>query len=187
MICLANSSLAYRMGTSAHLSPLLRKVHRLGYTDARDLESLAIQRGLRYFGSLPKNEEPIAKHHSSSMENSSSLSNEELAIALINPSTPYSLNRIRMAAALIAGEGISPALIIRLAKMERCAPIVKHIAQCGSIVEPANPLWSALADQLPDSPPLKPDVLPHLSRFVAMSGISRHGKQQSMQWIRPTA
>jgi len=120
-------------------------------------------------------------------ENASSITNEELAIALINPAAPYSLNRIRMAAAIIAGEGISPSRIIQLARMERCEAIVRHIAMCGAKVEPANPLWKFLTDHLPEGTPPNPDVLPHISRFVAMSGITRHGKQKSMQWIRPTA
>lgn len=47
-------TLAQRIGTSTHLSPLLQKARSLGVNDSRDLESIAIARGLRYFG-LPDN------------------------------------------------------------------------------------------------------------------------------------
>lgn len=186
MLLTKNTSLAHRMGTAAHLSPLLRKAHRLGFRDAHDLEHLALERGLHYFGSPGKQGHETSKQPTMIAENASSLTNEELAIALINPAAPYSLNRIRMAAALMAEEGISAAQIIRLARMERCEAIVRHIAMCGAKVEPANPLWKFLLDNTPEGPPTNPDVLPHISRFVAMSGITRYGRQNSMQWIRPT-
>lgn len=187
MLLTGNTPLAHRMGTSAHLSPLLRKARRLGVRDARDLESLAIKRGLSYFGSPGKERDEVSKQSTMSAENTSFFTNEELAIALINPAAPYSLNRIRMAGALMAEEGISAAQIIRLARMERCEAIVRHIAMCGAKVEPTNPLWKFLLDNLPERPPTNPDVLPHISRFVAMSGITRYGRQNTMQWIRPTA
>ena len=181
-----NTSLAHRMGTSAHLSPLLRKAHRLGLRDARDLEQLALDRGLRYFGSPAQQDHGAQNLRAMSAEKALSLTNEELAIALINPAAPYSLNRIRMAAAIIAGEGISASRILRLARMERCETVVGHIAMSGAKVEPDNPLWRFLLKNLPEGTPPNPDVLPHISRFVAMSGITRYGKQNSMQWIRPS-
>jgi hypothetical protein len=187
MISTRNTSLAHRMGTSAHLSPLLQKAHRLGLRDGRDLEKLAIERGLRYFGSPDQQDQGAPNQPAKIAENASSLTNEELAIALINPAAPYSLNRIRMAAAIIAGEGISASRILHLARMERCEAIVRHIAMSGAKVEPASPFWKFLLENLPECTPPNPDVLPHISRFVAMSGITRYGKQNFMQWIRPSA
>ena len=43
-----------------------------------------------------------------------------------------------------------------------------------------------LLENLPDTPPANPDILPHISRFVALSGITRNGMRNTMQWIRPT-
>lgn len=183
----SNASLAHRMGTSAHLSPLLRKAHRLGLRDVRDLEQLALSRGLRYFGSPDQQDQEGKNQPVMNSKNVSSFTNEELAIALINPAAPYSLNRIRMAAAVIAGDGISASQILHLARMERCEAIVRHIAISGAKVEPDNPFWRLLLENLPEGTPPKPDILPHISRFVAMSGITRNGKQNTMQWIRPSA
>lgn len=116
----------------------------------------------------------------------SHFTNEELVIALINPAAPYSLTRLRMAAAIIGADGVSPEKIIRLARQERCESVVTHIARCGNTVEPDNPFWQTLLENLPNTPHPNPDVLPHISRFVAFSGITRNGRENSMQWIRPT-
>jgi hypothetical protein len=112
--------------------------------------------------------------------------NEELALALISPATPYSLQRLRMSAAMIGAQGNKPETIAFLAKRERSEPIVRHIAQCGSQAEPNNPFWKKLLALLPQTPAPAIDVLPHLTRFVAMTGLTRAGKGNRMQWIRPT-
>lgn len=178
-------TLAHRIGVSVHLSPLLQKARKLGVRDSRDLESIALSRGLRYFG-LPGNPQSEGGVDSALAAADRSLfTDEELAIALINPAAPYSLTRIRMAAAIIAAEGVSAVQIVRLARQERCESVVGYIARCGNTVEPENPFWQSLLRNLPDSPSMEVDVLPHISRFVAFSGINRNGKQNSMRWIRP--
>jgi hypothetical protein len=176
-------TLAHRIGASVHLSPLLQKARRLGVRDAHDLETIALARGLHYFG-LPENS--TKSNPLPDLTHCPQFSHEELAIALINPAAPYSLTRIRMAAAIMAADGVSAAQIVRLARQERCASVVVHIARCGNTVEPENPFWISLLRALPDAPTAKPDVLPHISRFVAFSGINRNGRQNTMQWIRPT-
>lgn len=178
-------TLAQRIGTSTHLSPLLQKARRLGAHDPRDLESIALARGLRYFG-RPGNPQDKGREPCAIPAMDLSLfTNEELAIALINPAAPYSLTRIRMAAAVMAADGVSAVEITRLARQERCQSVVRHIARCGNTVEPENPFWQSLLQNLPDTPPVSPDILPHISRFVALSGITRNGRQNTMQWIRP--
>lgn len=179
-------TLAQRLGTSTHLSPLLQKARRLGAHDSRDLESIALARGLRYFGRPGSPQDGKREQSPIPALDHSLFTNEELAIALINPAAPYSLTRIRMAAAVMAAEGVSPDEIILLAGRERCESIVRHIARCGNTVEPENPFWKTLLENLPDTPPASPDILPHISRFVALSGITRNGMRNTMQWIRPT-
>ena len=174
------------MGTSAHLSPLLRKAWRLGIRSAKDLETIALARGLRYFATPGVVHGGLAQRPATPAVDPARLSNEELAIALANPAAPYSLKRIRMAAAIMAADGVSAETIVRLACQERCESIVAHIARCGSQVEPSTPSWQSLLEHLPDTPPAKPDILPHISRFVAMAGITRNGRQTTMQWIRPS-
>lgn len=175
-----SQTLASRMGTTAHLSPLLHKAKHLGMRSPEDLEYLAVSRGLYYFGSVDSSKKipfaPAPAH----------FTNEELAIALLSPALPYSMNRIRMAAALLGGEGISAEKILRLSRLERCEIAVRHITEAAAEVEPLNPFWQTLLAGLPSSPSLAPDILPHLSRFVAMSGIGRTGRSMTRQWVRPT-
>lgn len=153
-----------------------------------DLERLAVRRGLRYYDCFAESSESRQDVGAApANEDVGDFSNEELALALLSLATPYSLHRLRMGAAMLAAEGNSPEKITRLAQRERCGLLVRHIAQCGQQVEPDNPFWNSLLDHFPaPSKPVDPDVLPHPSRFVAMSGLSRRGKGLVMQWIRPS-
>src|SRR5712691_6794919 len=84
-------TLAAKLGTTTHISPLLMKANRLGL-DAEALEHLAIQRGCNYYDSgelRPQIAVPPAR-----------FSNVELAIALLNPSLRYDPQSIRLGAAM---------------------------------------------------------------------------------------
>jgi len=176
-----SSTLANRMGTSTHISPLMHKAKRLGVASPDDLEEIAIARGLRYFGQASG----FGNGNTMDALNPENFTNGELAIALMSPSLPYSLTRLRMAGAMLGAEDVSPPEILRLARLERCETIVRHIAECAFKVEPLQPLWTTLLEHLPHLPPPPPDILPHPSRFVAMSGFDRTGRTNRMQWIRP--
>ncbi len=173
--------LADRLGTTSHLSPLLQKARLLGIGGPRDLENIALSKGLRYYGRPDPGTTAIPACQTDAF------STEELTIALMSPSAPYSLNRLRMAGALLGTPNISAARILKLARRERCEAIVRHLAEQAIQVEPGNPFWRTLLDGLPELPPVRPDALPHLSRLVAMSGLSRDGLGPRMQWIRPSA
>ena len=114
-------------------------------------------------------------------------SNEELAIALLSVVLPRTQWRLRIGAAMLAAHGNSPERLARLAVHERSEQVVSYIAQCLRQVEPGNDFWDKLLALLPN-PTFQPapGVLPHITRFVAMTGLTRHGKQTIMQWIRPT-
>lgn len=140
------SLLADRLGTTVHLSPLLQKARSLGVRGPRDLENIALAKGLRYYGRPDPGTTAIPACQTEAF------SMEELAIALMSPAAPYSLNRLRMAGALLGAPGISAAKILRLARQERCEAIVRHIAQQAIQVEPGNPFWPTLMGGLPESP-----------------------------------
>ncbi len=176
------TTLAKRLGTTAHLSPLTQKAKRLGVHVAEDLERIAVARGLRYFGQIDPAADDPARVSIPDLEH---FSNEELAIALMSPSLPYSLNRLRMGAAMLAANGVSAEKVPRLARLERSEIIIRHIAESAARVEPDNPLWETLLRCLPTHQPLAPDILPHPSRFVAMSGLDRSGRYLRFLWIRP--
>jgi hypothetical protein len=169
-------TLAAKLGTTTHLSPLLRKARRLGL-DAAGLERLAFQRGCDYY----HNEEPIP----ASSVSLGQFSNEELAIALLHPALPYHPQTLRLGAAMLGADGNDPVEIAHLAQMERGAPIVRYVAAAGRQYEPGNPFWVKLLSLLPLTPPPKSNVVPHPTRFVAMTGLTRRGVETVIQWIRP--
>lgn len=175
-------TLAQRLGTTAHMSVLLAKARRLGFDSPERLEDLARRRGLRYY-SGPHS---IVKEEGGEELAGDKLSNEELALCLLSICLPYSQQRIRMGAAMLAAEGNSPERIAWLAKQERCERVVHYIASLGSQVEPENSFWSDLLPLLPSFEKPRPDLLPHITRFVAMTGFTRNGRETVMQWIRPT-
>ena len=181
------ATLAGRLGTTTHISPLLMKARRMGLKQPEDFEKLAVNRGLRYYDSHGDSTKPLpALSENPDRTGECALTNEELAIALLSPVSPYSFQRLRMGAAMLAAEGNLPERIARLARHERSESVVRHIGQCGMETEPNNPFWSTLLDLLPNTPPPQPDKLPHITRFVAMTGLLRSGKGCSMKWIRPT-
>ena len=171
-------TLARQLGTATHLSPLLRKARRLGL-DAHALEQLAIQRGCDYYDTG----EPLPSLFVSIEE----FSNAELAIALLNPALRYRPQTLRLGAAMLAAPGNDPADLAYLAELERAETIVRYIVECGRKFEPNNPFWTILLRLLPQRPPPRSSVVPHPTRFVAMTGITRRGVETLVEWIRPPA
>ncbi len=171
-------TLAAKLGTTTHLSPLLRKARRLGL-GPRELEILAAQRGCRHYSNGTEPEQPLASE--------SELSNEELALALLSTALRYDPHSIRCGAAMLSAPGNDPRRLARMAVMERCVAPVRHVAEAGQRFEPQNPFWKELVAALPVVPPPKSGVLPHPTRFVAMTGFTRQGSGLVVEWQRPTA
>ena len=170
------TTLAARLGTTAHLSPLLHKARRLGL-DAAGLEQLAIQRGCDYYHEgAPLPAAAVTREQ---------FSNEQLALALLNPALRYHPQTLRLGAAMLSAAGNSPEGIAGLAREERSEQMVRYVAEAGRRFEPDNPFWSGLLALLPATAPPKSSVVPHPTRFVAMTGITRRGKETVIQWIRP--
>jgi hypothetical protein len=170
-------TLAEKLGTTTHLSPLLRKAQRLGL-GARELEILAVQRGCRHYSNGTEPTEPLA-----TLEQ---FSNEELAIALLSIALRYDPHSIRCGAAMLGARGNDPRRIARMALMERSITPVRYAAEAGQKVEPDNPFWQELLAALPPSKPPKSGVLPHPTRFVAMTGLTRRGPELVIEWQRPS-
>jgi hypothetical protein len=156
---------------------LLRKAGRLGL-DAAGLQRLAIQRGCTYY----HGGEPLPP----SKVSTDQFSNAELAIALLNPALHYHPQTLRLGAAMLSAQDNSPHSIARLAKWERCEPVVRYIAECGRRFEPECGFWNDLLEILPPCPAPKSGVVPHPTRFVAMTGLTRRGSETVVAWIRPT-
>ncbi|MEN9732513.1 MAG: hypothetical protein RLZ45_508 [Verrucomicrobiota bacterium] len=166
-----------RLGTTSHCSPLTRRLKAAGLGDGQSLMRLAVQRGCRYYQDSVTGTvlEPGTDR----------ISNEELCIGLLHGSQDWSPALIRMGAAMLGAHGNRPDQIVRLARMERSEAVVRELAKVGNDVEPDNRLWSYLLEHLPERGAIPAGVLPHPTRFFAMTAITREGRGIRRQWIRP--
>jgi hypothetical protein len=170
--------LAVRLGQPRHHSVLLHSARALGLRKAEDFTQLAYQRGCLYY--TPPEWTP-------SRQVCPSFSKESLAIALLHPCLPYDPHRLRIAAAMVAAPAVNPQRLAHLAVQERAADIVRFIGEAGHHCEPDQPFWTQLLHALPASrKPLTIGVMPHPSRFTAMTGRTGPGHRVITQtWIRP--
>lgn len=175
---MATPTLAAKLGTTTHLSPLLHKARRLGL-GPQQLETLAVQRGCRHYSNGTEPKEPLAQE--------SEFSNEELAVALLSVALRYDPHSLRCGAAMLGAEGNKPRRLARLAVMERSEAPVRYVAEAGQKFEPKNPFWPELLRVLPLTAPPKEGVMPHPTRFVAMTGLTRQGPGLVIEWQRPQA
>ena len=177
-------TLARRLGTTTHVSPLLMKARRLGLRVPGDLERLAIQRGCEYYNVTPGDstlrEEPRLS------VSRADFSNAELAIALLSPSLPVLLLRQRMGAAMLSAPDVEWETLVTLALQEGCGGIVRHIARCGGEVEPDNAFWTLLQARLAGCE-YDEACMPHPTRFIEMTGITRGKVGIQKHWVRPIA
>ncbi len=169
-------TLAHKLGTTTHLSPLLQKARRLGL-GPEELERLAVQRGCRHYARGDDPNTPLAS--------SKEFSNEELAMALLSPALRYDPHSIRCGAAMLNAPDNDPERLARMAIRERGAAVVRHVAEAGRHFEPDNPFWRGLLEHLPPTAPPRPGVLPHPTRFVTMTGFTRSGPGLVVEWQRP--
>ena len=171
-------TLATRLGTTTHISALLRKAARLGLRTPADLSALAVQRGCRHYWheGIPEQE----------AVGSGEFTNEELTLALLNVALPFDPHAIRCGAAMVGAEGNSPKNLVWLAKLERSERVLRYVAECGEKYEPGNLFWTELLALLPVTPPEKDGALPHPTRFIAMTGfIPGVGRKLVTEWQRP--
>jgi hypothetical protein len=170
-------TLAEQLGTLPHESPLLRKAARLQLATPESLESLSVARGCWHYRSPDLITAPEVSE--------SDFSNAELAVALLSPSQPYSPHTIRLGAAMLGALGNDVARLAQLVLTEGCAAPVRYIANAALRFEPDTLFWQQLLDLLPETPPIKEGVMPHPSRFVSMTGMTRAGSHSVTIWIRP--
>ena len=73
----------------------------------------------------------------------------------------------------------------RLALAEECVASARYIASAALRFEPQNSFWNELLNRFPEAPPIKEGVMPHPTRFVSMTGMTRAGMRPVTIWIRP--
>ncbi len=107
-------------------------------------------------------------------------------MSLLNVALPYDPHSIRCGAAMLGTDGNDVSMLARLAVEERSVLVLRHVAESGVRYEPSEPFWSMLLAALPLTPPPKDGVLPHPTRFIAMTGMDRGGQRGlRAQWLRP--
>lgn len=176
-------NVAESLGGTAHISPLLRKAAKLGLMSADDLLRLAVRRGCTHYA--PPDYTPAGVRDPGRDQ----FSDLELAIALVSAAQIYEPQLMRCAAQLLGAPEIEPSDLARLARMERCEPVIRHIAEAGRrLDEEHGDFWAAVLRALPaPRGSVRPAVLPHPSRFVLESGWGKAGSAHghARVWLRP--
>ena len=147
------------LGMTYHLSTLRRKLIRLGLSDPKEWQTLAVQRGCNHY---PVDSDPVED------PGFDVLSNEELGLAMLLGELPYDPQRIRVAAQLLSGE-IKVEEVLLIAERERLESLLNRLAEdiLSFGVEHENwqiILESTIAKDFPIG------VLPHRSRYVVDQG-----------------
>jgi len=162
-------TLAQKLGDTTHLSPLLRRViHAAGSKErAGDwLLKVAVQRGANHYKrTYPEDLPP----------DDPTFSHEEIGIALclghLNDQPMY----IRAAAQLLSSPRTDIGRLVRLAEMERCEMVLHHIADAAVRIESVLEPWASVRRLLRKRREAPKGVLPHWTRFVSMTGVTREG------------
>lgn len=176
-------ALAHLLGMTPHLSPLLRKARRLGYADPDALLRLAVARGCSHY--TPP-DYPSDGVKDCGQER---FSNAELAVALVSGGLEGDARHVRVAAQLLAAPDVSAAAVARLARMERCVPIIRYIAEAGLREdEEGGAFWGAVLEVLPESRPIPEGRMPHPSRFMSQPGWTPPARPpRRPSWLRAHA
>lgn len=171
-------TLAYKLGTTTHLSCLRQSARRVGLVTEKDLIDEAVARGcfhyMQHMG-----------HPPTQRVGEKVFSNEQLALALLTIANPYEPWLIRLGAMMLSHPGNDVHKLALYAKYERSEVIVREIALAGLRYEPENSFWSELLALLPPTAPPKSGILPHHSRFVSMPGLIGPKKYGPTTWLRP--
>ena len=147
------------LGMTYHESPLRMKMLRLGLTDPKQWQTLAVQRGCTHYPTVSK---PVKD------PGLDLLSNEELGLALLLGELPYDPQAIRVSAQLLSGE-IDVGKLLFVAKRERLESLLNRIASdiLSFGIEHKN--WEKILDAT-NSREFPEAVLPHPTRYVVDQG-----------------
>jgi hypothetical protein len=171
-------TLAQKLSDVTHVSPLLRKVQQLsgcaGDQLCEWLLKCAVGRGAAHYRrEFPPNLPP----------DNPSLTNEELGIALCLAHHPFDPMLIRAAAQLLSAGDTDLQALAHLAVMERCEPVLLHIAGAAARFAPEQEPWAFLRAHLVSRHRVRTDALPHWSRFVLQTGYTPAGRGHHIAWL----
>jgi len=173
-------SIANLCGGTAHVSPLLHKAKRLGLATADSLLRLAVARGCEHYAPADYDGARVND------PGSERFTNAELGMAMISGAQDYDPQLMRCAAQLLSGPDLDPRILVRLARMERCGPVLAYIAeQARQWDDGREVFWGTLVAMLPQVAGMSSEVWPHPSRFMLQAGYRRGGGVHKPVWLRP--
>ncbi len=169
-------TLAHKLGDVPHVSGLLRRIAQLSGAGERVVEWLlkvAVARGANHYRrdfdpTLPPDLPAIG--------------DEEIGVALCLGQNPYNLDALRVAAQFLSSPRINAERLCRLAEQERCEPVLLHIAEVAKKYAPEQEPWATLRNQLHLCHVPLTDALPHWTRLVSHSGVTRDGSSRT-DWL----
>lgn len=173
-------ALATVLGETRAVSPLLRRARALGLRTLPELLAVAVSRGCTHYA-VPAGAEAVRD------PGPTALPNEELVVLLLLGEHAYDPTAIRCAAQLLGGENVDLAKLATLARTQRCARVLAHIADAGREHDERAPeFWRDLRERLGPVRAVPPGALPHWTRFVALSGVQRYSRRPTSTWLRPS-
>ncbi|SRR6266498_1898884 len=171
-------SLADKLGDTAHVSALLRKVCAMsGIDEGRVGEWLlkcAVGRGATHYEREFSDDLPSDKP---------ALSDEELGVALCLGQHDYNPVYVRAAAQLLSSSSINAPRLCRFALMERVESVLFFIAHVAERFAPPAEPWRYLREHLRPRRAIASDALPHWSRFVSQTGVTPFGGPPAIKWL----
>jgi hypothetical protein len=178
-------TVAEQIGQTPHISPLLRRLRKVGLTDPDDLRRLAVARGCWHYR---RPDDDLGKECQN--PGWQSVSDLELAMGMLTAAQRFDPVLVRCAAQLLSSNRIAVDAIVRLAVQERAVPVVRHIASAGVAMDAGGrERWQQFLAMLPAAPDVVEGRLPHRTRFVSETGIFRRSghldRAGHRTWLRP--
>jgi hypothetical protein len=170
-------TLASKLGDTAHVSGLAIRLARQSGAGERLPEWLlkvAIGRGATHY---QRDFDPTLP------PDLPAIGDEEIGVALCLGQNSYNLDSLRVAAQFLSSPRIDAERLCRLAVQERCEPVLLHIAEVAKKYAPKQEPWASLRNQLRPRHVPRLDALPHWTRLVSHTGITREGPPRT-DWLR---
>ena len=170
-------TLAQKLGDVAHVSGLaIRLAQKSGAGDrlAEWLLKAAVSRGAKHY---QRDFDPMLP------PDNPAITDEEIGIGLCLEQHHYDLDQLRAAAQLLSSPHVDATRLCRLSVQERCEPTLLHIAEVAGKYAPKQEPWAALRQRLPPRRVPRTDALPHWTRLVNHTGVTREGPPRT-DWLR---
>jgi hypothetical protein len=160
------ATLAQELNETSHCSALLRSARRVGLDSTECFIRLAVARGCYHYGpGYPALE---------SDPGIAAITNEELVALLLLGSNQYDPIAVRCAAQLAGSCNVETLAFV--AKCERIERPLSYIAIAGAKYDPEHRIfWTELSERLGEQALVADGILPHWSRFVSQTGVTRNG------------